>query len=522
MENEIEIEMEMEHKPNLLQFISYCCDKCNYKTKCIIDIERHTCNQSNLGNSFIEEIGQLKFLLYLEKFKNKMYVNIIKRNTTIDLDDININDMEKEMVICNEIKNNIPLFFHDCKDKSRINKTTENETKIIESENNKKQHNRYRPIKLRNNSDEVECKSESKNDNKSESKSESKCESKSENKQIEISNLREENNDINIDDIQQEFTDILNNIEQTTRAPNKYLSELKNKRLLLFSNFQIQDYSAIIQKHINILENIFKKKDLNDKKIKNLIMKSLSPLESRLISYSGYHNTCIEVDEMDMLMQNISKSNNITEYIPFNINIFIKKLSNYSCALFTIDNLINNLLFNSNGFNNYIFVNVTEKISDPYSFYYLEKIVKGKRHWKMDCRLENLSSNFINIILPYMITMFRKLYKDTFQDNDYRSNYNTFSQLTELDCEQLFKNIFNLGHHKKFRKYLINKIITKSTYIPTEDDKFNLTGDDSLQKKRLKNEPENDFGEIIKQLFDNISFDNTVELYNNKKISYSN
>ena len=38
-----------------------------------------------------------------------MYVNIIKQNTGIVLTDINLSDMEEEMYICDEIKNNIPL-----------------------------------------------------------------------------------------------------------------------------------------------------------------------------------------------------------------------------------------------------------------------------------------------------------------------------------------------------------------------------------------------------------------------------
>ena len=139
----------------------------------------------------------------------------------------------------------------------------------------------------------------------------------------------------------------------------------------------------------------------------------------------------------------------------------------------------------------------------------------------MDCRLENLITNFTNIILPYMITLFRKLYKDTFQDNDYRSNYNSISQLTEIDCEQLFKNIFTVGHNKRFRTYLINKIVEKATHIPTDNDAFNLTGDDSLLKKKVKSEEETDFGEIIKKIFDNISFSDVAELYNKKKLSYA-
>ena len=475
--------------------ISYICDICSYKSKCNIDIGNHNCTPQK--NDFSQdEIAQLKFLLYLEKFKNKMYTNIIKRNTNIDIDDINTDDMDKNIVVCNYVKQNIPLFFHDC---NSVSKQPE-ERKDTET----KKHNRYRSIRgdrsetKRNNSEGDLTKTEP------------------------LNNLRDEiESKVNIEDIQTQFTSIINNIEQT-KLPLKHIQELKNERLKLFTTLTIPDYSSLVLKHISILEALLKKKDYNDKKIKTTVMKGISPLEARLVSYTNYHNTSIEVDEMDMLMANVSKNNTVRDYVPFDFDTLNRHFSNYSCCLFTIDNLINNILFNKNGFNNYIFVEFkNEKKSDCFRFYYLERISKGKRYWTMDCRLENLITNFTNIILPYMITLFRKLYKDTFQDNDYRSNYNSISQLTEIDCEQLFKNIFTVGHNKRFRTYLINKIVEKATHIPTDNDAFNLTGDDSLLKKKVKSEEETDFGEIIKKIFDNISFSDVAELYNKKKLSYA-
>lgn len=473
--------------------ISYICDLCSYKSKCNIDIENHNCTpvQNN------DELGKLKFLLYLEKFKNKMYVNIIKRNTNIDLDDINVDDMNRDVPVCNYVKQNIPLFFHDC---NSLPKQTD--VHRLEQETTKK-HYRYRPIKG--------------------DRSESKDETKEQVKSLEnLNNLRDEiETKVDINEIQNQFTDIITNIDQT-KLPLKHMQELKNERLKLFTSLSIQDYSSLVLKHISILEAIFKKKEYNDKKIKTTVMKGISPLEARLVSYTNYHNTSIEVDEMDMLLANISKSNVARDYVPFDFDTLNRNFSNYSCCLFTIDNLISNILFNKNGFNNYIFVEFkNEKKSDCFRFYYLEKISRGKRYWKMDCRLEMLITNFTNIILPFMINLFRKLYKDTFQDNDYRSNYNSISQLTEIDCEQLFKNIFVVGHHKRFRNYLINKLSERAVYSPTENDVFNLTGDDSLLKKKIKSEEETDFGEIIKKIFDNISFSDVAELYNKKKVSYA-
>ena len=61
--------MEMEEKSTLQEHISYCCDRCNYKSKLHFDIEIHICNPQN---NLQDDIGNLKFLLYLEKFKNKI------------------------------------------------------------------------------------------------------------------------------------------------------------------------------------------------------------------------------------------------------------------------------------------------------------------------------------------------------------------------------------------------------------------------------------------------------------------
>ena len=498
--------MEMEDKPVLASTISYCCDLCNYKTKCNFEMEIHMCNPTEPQSVDQDEIGNLKFLLYLEKFKNKMYVNIIKRNTNIDLDDINVNDVDKSMVICNEIKKNIPIFFHNCNDQDRLQKKNEigrgDEVKVEPP----KKHVRYRSMK-------VEGSGESKNESLP---------------QESVTKLREEPEiKVNFEEIQGQFTDLFNEIDQNKVQTkyNRLFTDLKNKRLKLFPTItDIQDYSQLVQNHIEILETSLKKKDIPDKKIKNLIgSKSLSPLECRLVSYPNYHNTSIEVDEMELLLNNVSSINKaVNEYIPFDRTRFIKHISNYSCSLLTIDTLINNLLFNQNGYNTYIYVSSkNDKRSDNFRFYYLESITRGKRNWTMDCRLERLLTDLTNTVLPYMITMFRKLYKDTFQDNHYRSNYNSFSQLTEIDCEQLFKNIFTVGHHKRFRSYLINKVMEKATYVPGENDKFNMTGDDMIQKKKYINETETDFGEIINQLFDNIGFEEKVELYKNKKTAYA-
>ena len=46
-----------------------------------------------------------------------------------------------------------------------------------------------------------------------------------------------------------------------------------------------------------------------------------------------------------------------------------------------------------------------------------------------------------------------------------------------------------------------------------ENDKFNLYGDDSLQRKRFHDKEDVDLVDIIKQLFDDISSEQAVDFY---------
>ena len=117
-----------------------------------------------------------------------------------------------------------------------------------------------------------------------------------------------------------------------------------------------------------------------------------------------------------------------------------------------------------------------------------------------------------------MISMFRKLYRDVFGDNDFRKDYNSKCQLTECDCEQLLQNIITVGQPKDFYNIVRTIVKNKATYTPTENDKFNLYGDDSLQRKRFHDKEDIDLVDIIKQLFDDITSEEAVDFYRSRTI----
>ena len=174
-------------------------------------------------------------------------------------------------------------------------------------------------------------------------------------------------------------------------------------------------------------------------------------------------------------------------------------------------------LFNRYDFWNIVYLQLPKNTKDdPYSFYILERVTKEKRYWKMDCRLEDVSSNLIANILPIMMGMFRKLYKDVFGDNDFRNDFSSKCQITECDCEQLLQNIILISQPKEFYNLVRDMVVSKATYIPTENDKFNLYGDDSLQRKRFHDKEDVDLVDIIKQLFDDITSVQAVDFYRSR------
>ena len=200
---------------------------------------------------------------------------------------------------------------------------------------------------------------------------------------------------------------------------------------------------------------------------------------------------------------------------PFESYSFFEKFDNYGLAIFSIKKLIEIFINNKYGIYNIIYVPIKKSSeNDPYSFYILEDIKSKKRYWKMDCRLEELTINFTNTIINYLKNIFKKLYHDVFNDNIYRKDYKSYNTITQYDCEQLLKNIYMISNQKKFSLLLRNIIRENCTYYPTENDRFNIYTDDLVQKKRFAEDKGSiDSVIFIKNLFDDISNEDSVDLY---------
>jgi hypothetical protein len=318
------------------------------------------------------------------------------------------------------------------------------------------------------------------------------------------------------------FKEFFEDLKNTNRITQKMIENIKKKRLELLDCMPYESYYQLLQKHLKILENILKnKKEFTDKKIITTISKMMNNIDMRLVSYTNYVNHNLEIDEIHKFKSSLKFFNICSEKFEiFDNDIFFKKFYNYGAALFTIKDIFEMFIVNKYNFNNVIYVPIKQSSeTDPYCFYYLEDIVMQKnnffkRYWKMDCRLEELSNSFINNIRPFLIQLFRKLYYDVFNDNEYRKGYKLSNPITEYDCEQVLQNIYTLSRPKEFCLSIRNIIKKNCTYYPSENDRFNLHGDDTVQKKRLLDNKEVvDVVEIIQCLFDNISSEDAVDFY---------
>jgi hypothetical protein len=159
----------------------------------------------------------------------------------------------------------------------------------------------------------------------------------------------------------------------------------------------------------------------------------------------------------------------------------------------------------------------TNKNQDFYTFYSLNKISGDIKYWNLESRLEEISNNILITFKYYCIQLFRKIYFDVFNDNIYRKDYKLKSQITQYDCQQLLENIITLSKPCEFNKNLRILIKDRATYSPTTNDKFNLTCNDTLQYKRMRNVKDTE-EEIIKTLmivFDNLAYDDGMNILNN-------
>lgn len=327
--------------------------------------------------------------------------------------------------------------------------------------------------------------------------------------------------DYNVKNIVMEFARLFDLIS-TNRKFTKYISELRIARRRLIGLVPIHHYEAIVSQHIKILTNLLETKGYTGKKLKQAVCEGLSALDAKLGSYGKYDD---EVDRLDLFTFRFSIVGFydpfwIKEYKPFNARQVYQKFMNKGLLYYTLRENIRELFFNAYGYNSIIYVPVQRsRDEDPYSFYTLSKIENGKRYWIQDCRLEDFAYNFVQTVKPYAIQLFRKVYRDIFGDNEFTSKYVNMNCTTIQELQMLLENIMYMSDHLNFVRYLQNEVMKYAHHYPTDNDRFNIIGDDLDQKRSFK---ENDFDypdhiSSLKQMFV-ISTEEAVDFYRTLRI----
>jgi len=451
-----------------------------------------------------ETISKLKLALQLEKFKSHLFSQIIAQNTEIKISDV-YQENEDGIQINNFQGGNIPVIVNDflqtggvetktysiCS-KKKIEKqpgknfrTVKNQVELVE-ENPEVQEQKIKEVE--------EAMEEIIQDNNLDVSFKETCES-----------------------IEGMFDEVIKN-----RVYKKFLVNMKDSRIKLLGKLELSEYINLLKTHTTRLEEIFIKKKYDTKKIINTVAMSLSSLDQRLISYGQYYNSAVETDDIQRLKVCLKVNMDYPKrYVPFVQTDLCTKICNYSLCLLTLKEIVKRILVNPFGFPNLVYLQLEKSTEeDRYSFYSLEKIdPDGKRCWKMECRLDELSKFISQQIRTYCIVLFRKIYCDIFSDNIHREDYTEKAPAAQQDCEQLLINIIGLSKPKYFCNILRSIVAKYSTIQPSKIDKFNFTRDDSIIKKSFMQEEDDEktLTSVIQRLFDDISTEEAEKIWQIRK-----
>lgn len=552
--------------------VLFLCRKCMYYTPGIKNIENHikTCTcETNISNPFTEfekQINKINFdkellaeqinvleesiknntsddnsnillELKIEKVKNQIYRNIIEQNLSIKIDDI-VKEEPDGIHVYNIKTGEIPIINHPEQTQIRRPEQINKKARPIERPTpvERPTIKKARPVErtvekpivaeqqtLLQEEDIITTTQSKKTSYKSVSGLNLIPEKTEEEITVLIQEIDSETSfDISIletaqKNISDHFTSLI-----TNRNYTKSLATVKETRNNLLPYVSLPEYINLLNGHIETLNNILNNKKYTKSKITEIISICLSALDMRLLSYEKYTVANLDTDDIHRFDRCLCRTITfLPEYSVFDKTTFFQNFYNYSSVIFPMKKNIERYLFNKYSFHNVIYVPLEKsQPEDPYSFYFLREINKDrnkiKRCWNLDCRLEDLSNEFIYNIKPYLINLFRKLYHDVFRDNEYREDYNSKSSLTEYDMEQLLQNIFYLNKPKEFCLNFRDIVKTNASHTPTENDKFNLYSDDAIQKRRLNNRKEEECKDVAFDLFDDMTQDKVDKFYRNR------
>ena len=289
---------------------------------------------------------------------------------------------------------------------------------------------------------------------------------------------------------------------------NETVKKIKQFRKKLVPNLTHDTYVYMLKEHYTMTENVVQNET---SKRKDLYMeKSFSPLEHRLLMSQYNHKFSIEPSDISLYHCLIPEEATYSDWVPFNREKYFKQCLTYDLAFSHIQDIVKRTLFNKFGFNNVVYMPI-KKTDEKYTYYYLDRVEGGKRLWKMDNKLENLTDRFCEIAIDRIIFYFRQIYVCVFHDNTFRVDFLKNTPCIELEFRQLIQNIILLGDRSGMYKMFQSLVDDNAEFKPTDNDKVNQYTSEKIYRKTSIDDSRNIQLENISHLFDNPKEDEIIK-----------
>jgi len=302
--------------------------------------------------------------------------------------------------------------------------------------------------------------------------------------------------------------------QASERGKNSLLSILSKNLENLLKIYSYDKYEEFLKNHVSELEEIFSAK--KGKRLEKIISSSLNSIDTRILLYGSYYKIVIGRDDCETFHSLLLKMiDHRGSRKPFDKSKTFSYFNNYAIALFPLKELLKLILIGPEEKNLVYFPFKKSSKEDPYSFYSLKSIDKDINMWMMESRMEDFAYDLAESIKKYSISLFRKIYYDFFNDNDYRENYTNRCNIFQQDCLQLLHNLYLVCRENSFRREIQDIIMVYATVVPTKNDKCNITRNDKLQEKTLKGKSDDMDNAILvsRELFDDISIKQSLEFW---------
>lgn len=291
--------------------------------------------------------------------------------------------------------------------------------------------------------------------------------------------------------------------EKDVKDAMNHIESLASIRIIKSSMDSIQKimlyktHDESMNKIIKDLEQALIQKGYTGKKLKSAIASVINPLSARILRVGEYFNTPLDQDYITGYV--LYSSPHL--HAPFKAEYHL--LYNYGVCLYPMSDILEKYFANES----VVYVALPKSsATDPFSFYSLSKTENGTKYWNLESRLESIADEFSHNAIEYCISLFRAMYKDCFTHNEYKEDFMNSLNMIKPDVSQLIMNIKYL-HRKNFRVELCSLIVSTKTYKPTQNDKFNLTGDDPMQRSEIRDRKEPSMQSLYRSMFDNLRHD---------------